>query len=602
MKTVIFLFVFSFLFTSNLISQNFEGSNLNSNEVQSLTSRVKIVRDSFVLDPVAAIKLADGKYLICIQATNRFETYQVTNVLIKCDENGSIVWNKALKNISTYNAIYYSGITEGADNSIVLAGRVINNDGTIETAATVDMIVTKIDGSGNVIWTKLFNPNYSLSSIGEEQFGLLHLTIDAVTKDIYVAGLIYYQNKNFIIKLDLNGEAKWSKVFDTNYGIADPIGVDVTSAGLYLFNVVILPSEPFAIQSILGGLSLSKEDGEVISSKYWKTNENNHMIDLTTFDVKRNNAGGYYIYGKCYDNGLIDINTSKSFFQVSVVELTPSLNFSKAYAYSTSKPSSNNFVDIDGNGRGVFSMKTYPASRYNDIVEFNGSEILAIKSLDLFNAEGAGPVSNDFCFVNPGNYLVFHTIDPFIEDRALGVLKFDSLNFRNKNACLEKSNSRSQVKLVNYVQTPVQVILASDTAFTEIGELSVEFEPFATSLSIVCESNSGDEDDDGDDCEEDKKVEILESSGDNINLKNSKVQPNPFTDKFTIQLGSETSEKVFITISSMNGGVIRKEMKFVEKGLNFIKIENLDRLSRGAFILTVFSDDNKLLLRQIITK
>jgi hypothetical protein len=70
------------------------------------------------------------------------------------------------------------------------------------------------------------------------------------------------------------------------------------------------------------------------------------------------------------------------------------------------------------------------------------------------------------------------------------------------------------------------------------------------------------------------------------------VYPNPFVDALTIELMSDVSDLMQLTLSDMNGRVISVLQKEVTEGMNKITIQNLGSLSSGNYYLKITSLEN----------
>jgi|GEM_PF-4191557 len=160
-------------------------------------------------------------------------------VALKVGGNGSTVWQKSINSGSSYSdtgygvavdsnndiyfvgsvlsSIYYPTIVKmSSDGNSVLWSRTLNSEGTFKAVAvdknnniyatgyinsSRDMLVTKIDSSGNIKWaTRLYTGS------SDEAFGI---AVDRQC-NVYITG--YSGNYMAVVKLNTNGEKLWDKL------------------------------------------------------------------------------------------------------------------------------------------------------------------------------------------------------------------------------------------------------------------------------------------------------------------------------------------------------------------------------------------------------
>jgi hypothetical protein len=145
--------------------------------------------------------------------------------LFKLDANGQKVWEK------TYGGSGYDGdgiLTTTADGGYLLAGSSSSNDGDISGGhGGSDVVVFKLDASGNKIWTKLYggsNDDGANSIIATKDGGSI---VVGTTKsnDGDVSGQHSNDEDMWVLKLDKDGQMSWqatlgSTYWDNGYSIA----------------------------------------------------------------------------------------------------------------------------------------------------------------------------------------------------------------------------------------------------------------------------------------------------------------------------------------------------------------------------------------------
>jgi hypothetical protein len=146
-------------------------------------------------------------------------------LLFKLDANGQKVWEK------TYGGSGYDGdgiLTTTADGGYLLAGSSSSNDGDISGGhGGSDVVVFKLDASGNKIWTKLYggsNDDGANSIIATKDGGSI---VVGTTKsnDGDVSGQHSNDEDMWVLKLDKDGQMSWqatlgSTYWDNGYSIA----------------------------------------------------------------------------------------------------------------------------------------------------------------------------------------------------------------------------------------------------------------------------------------------------------------------------------------------------------------------------------------------
>lgn len=74
----------------------------------------------------------------------------------------------------------------------------------------------------------------------------------------------------------------------------------------------------------------------------------------------------------------------------------------------------------------------------------------------------------------------------------------------------------------------------------------------------------------------------------------NKVMPNPFNDKFEIELQSENSQISTLNVYNLEGRVVKTQQVKTNKGVNRIQLNNLGNLGSGTYILTIKNDEGEV--------
>ena len=155
-------------------------------------------------------------------------------MVIAIDANGTKVWAKAFGGTLMDHAW---AIAAKADGSLVIAGRTHSNDGDLSghNGGTEDILVMKIDGDGNKVWSKLFGgsaDDYSFSIIVTDDGGYA-VAGNTRSNSGDVSGNHGMQD-GWMLKLDAGGNKQWQKAYggSGNDGFQS---VNKTADGGYIF-------------------------------------------------------------------------------------------------------------------------------------------------------------------------------------------------------------------------------------------------------------------------------------------------------------------------------------------------------------------------------
>ncbi|MEO0262457.1 MAG: hypothetical protein ABIM62_01910 [candidate division WOR-3 bacterium] len=172
------------------------------------------------------IKTSDGGYLL-IGETWSFGGWTSNFLVIKLDQNGNIVWSKAI-GISYYDDVPL-WVEQTSDGGFIIAGR---SKIYVQPYMQWDPVAVKISSSGDVIWAKRYEmqafdqANDGASSCKQTPDGGYVL---AGSTEIGI-----YNTRGFLLKLDPNGNLIWGRKYrgwDSSNGISY---VDITSDGGYI--------------------------------------------------------------------------------------------------------------------------------------------------------------------------------------------------------------------------------------------------------------------------------------------------------------------------------------------------------------------------------
>ncbi|WP_370571816.1 disaggregatase related repeat-containing protein [Methanomethylovorans sp.] len=146
---------------------------------------------------------SDGGYIIA-GGTESYGASWMDAWLIKTDSNGNQKWSKTFWNLADHWEYVYS-VQQTADGEYILAGDSGYGDG-----GSNDALLIKVDSNGNKKWSKIFD---GTSSEGDNKFSVDQTSdggyIVAGSTNSYGAG----EDDALLIKVDSNGNQQWNKTF-----------------------------------------------------------------------------------------------------------------------------------------------------------------------------------------------------------------------------------------------------------------------------------------------------------------------------------------------------------------------------------------------------
>ena len=126
--------------------------------------------------------------------------------IFKVDSDGILIWNKQFHSSSIlYPELNFNSIASSNDSCYVIAGK------TFTSLSTSNALLTKINGKGDIIWTRTISKTgYSLAIYSIQQ------TMDS---GFILTGSAEINSNNyriFVAKTNSNGALNWFKIFDNN--------------------------------------------------------------------------------------------------------------------------------------------------------------------------------------------------------------------------------------------------------------------------------------------------------------------------------------------------------------------------------------------------
>ncbi|MBN8673726.1 MAG: gliding motility-associated C-terminal domain-containing protein [Chitinophagales bacterium] len=367
---------------------------------------------------------ADGNLLISGSYYLSSPPFTSGGFLLKCDLSGNIIWNKLYDsaNHTGFNYFNYYKVIELADGSILMAGS--TND---EPTQNDDLVITKTDNTGNVIWSKTFKSRmWTFGNGSADYFYVQDMKEDPFTGDLYFCGPHWSSGKALIKINSTNGSITWSNLYQySNNGFAVfdlPFGIEIRSDEIRYFGRFSANATRLSV------IRINKQTGDTISSKTFKTTDTaGYKVELLSaedFTIKSN--GNYLLGGKCYGYWLWQWNGITPLYQASVVEIDSNLNFVTATVFRSAVETNlyNTKVTVFPDGSGLLSYLVPRGGFSGDIyyTQFRNGQILK-RRMRTFTNEG-NPFENNAVRLPDGTDLV---------TKILG----DSINGQNRNDFLK---------------------------------------------------------------------------------------------------------------------------------------------------------------------
>ncbi len=181
---------------------------LSTASCNDTSGRFNISKDSVELYVQNTCVTKDGNLLIVGEIRDVHNlVYILKGMLIKTDFNGNILWSKLFDstNHSQYSYVSYNHVLELKDGSLITAG-----SSSDLPSGNNDLLITKTDASGNIIWTKDMYSRLWANSYNDARYFILQLKEDPVTVEVYIQGNTW-SDGSFFLKLDgANGNILWS--------------------------------------------------------------------------------------------------------------------------------------------------------------------------------------------------------------------------------------------------------------------------------------------------------------------------------------------------------------------------------------------------------
>ena len=349
---------------------NLPGSNRMAATVcYTVSGRNFLRQDSLRMWPGDPAITADGNVLVPGEWADYAPNPTTSGgFCMKTDPDGNVLWARLFDSSARTNGdfINYFKVLELKDGTILLAGRTENR-----TTVSHDLIITKLDNAGNILWSKTYQSRFWQRGNGSDDFFILHdLREDPSTGDVYFVGS-HWLGISTITKLDpANGKILWSN----GYPVLDndrTFGMIVNAGNLLLFQI----SRDYFYRECIDVTAVNKTTGDTLYGRHFRRiGAINDPVLYGTFEVTKFSNGHYAMSGPTTNNyeyptytGTIDL------YHAAVVELDENLGFVRGYGLKNRLQSNgyNTRVSLFPDGTGIFTMLSLHSSFYRRYIHFH---------------------------------------------------------------------------------------------------------------------------------------------------------------------------------------------------------------------------------------
>lgn len=292
--------------------------------------------------------------------------------VLKTDESGNVIWGKTYDSLNhvEYSTIYYYKTLELQNGNLILVGKTNNL-----VSGNEDLLLTKTDNTGNIIWSKTYKSIVWIpgGTGSADYYYVQQMKEDPGTGDIYLTGPHWATGRN-INKLDQNnGNILWSKMYNPNNGnyVENVFGIDILQNEIISFGKITSGTFTW-----VGIYRINKTNGDTIATKYYSISDAQayNLSFLGTDPMVRLNNGHYRISGRCYGF----FGTAPLYYQQAVCEFDENLNFVKAFCIRNNVQGNLSTIkcSLFPDNTGLFTMSpggTNPGIHY---LQFNDDVIL----------------------------------------------------------------------------------------------------------------------------------------------------------------------------------------------------------------------------------
>ena len=413
------------------------------------SSKISIGKDSSHFYVGISVKTKDGNLLISGEYYNYWEQVSSSKgFLMKCDLYGNVIWAKLYDstNHQSYHYLVNYYVTELMDGSILMAGMAPDY-----ASINDDMILTRTDANGNIIWVKdYYSRAWTHGNGSADYFDIRHITQDPSSGDVYISSSAWAEGV-YVIKVSISdGSIPWSnmyRLYTNGYGFQTAGGVVIRSNDLVAFGT----TSPYNTMIMM--YRINKATGDTFNTKilqltdtpYYKKGFANlqSIQQLTNGNIAL--AGTLYGYYQYMYNGIDPL------YQAGVVEVDQNLNFVKGYVLRNNFESNfyNSRITLHPDGSGLLHMlkvtSGYSGEQY--IIQLKDGVILKERRRSLSN-EGY-PYEHPALQLSNGGEMLINLVGDSLANNSRVV--FTKLHLSDTSSdCLGPQIFNTIVEPINY--------------------------------------------------------------------------------------------------------------------------------------------------------
>lgn len=212
-----FILFFLQLISSNAISQ--------TKLCYDTFKRFLLANDSLNYYSNNTLPTSDGNLLLCGQYAKKSFPYANGGFLMKFDYNGNLLWQKLYDSVNhpRNHWLYYYRALELQDKTILLTGETKNLN-----TGNDDLIITKTDNRGNIIWSKIYNSRlWGFGDGSADYFYVVQMKQDTLTGDVFITGPFWTSGCALVRFNPTTANIVWSKAYQSGGDFNAPFGLDI---------------------------------------------------------------------------------------------------------------------------------------------------------------------------------------------------------------------------------------------------------------------------------------------------------------------------------------------------------------------------------------
>lgn len=403
---------FSNLFFQNSNKQSHHNLNrpiswkpMHGGSCGDTSSRISIVKDSFSFSTRFPCLARDGNLLISGNCGNYLQSNrQAGGYIVKSDIYGNAIWSKFYDSINHIqnNFINYYNLLELIDGGILLAGFVYDGP-----SGNQDILLTKVDANGNVIWSKdYYSRKWGQGSGTTDFFESKCLKQDPVSGDLYILSPSIIDGV-YVIKLDAsNGNIIWSNMYNPQGFSADPGGIIFKDDAL-----IIVGSSIDNFYSYIFACKIDKTNGDTIFTRSLSVTDTLAKGFTDLHELQELGQGQFALSGQLRGHFRFMYDGTVPLYQAGVVILDTNFNFISGYSFLNNILSNSfNTTTVYPDGTGLFTMFHYLTNNTGDwyYTEFDNGSILRERVCHGQNYQNP---NRSIQISNRGNMMVSNVID-----------------------------------------------------------------------------------------------------------------------------------------------------------------------------------------------